>query len=322
MASWWKVIDVTAWEAVAYETHGIRSKCWLVAPDGSRWLRKEPRQSRPYEPAIECLALEIAGRVGLDTARGKPCMFREGESSKTGIISRYFLDGRDEELLQGDQVLRRFMPHYSPEVRADHTVQGIRLAMTALEAIHGFASRSFGPHAVSGPASLPAQIFDLLLFDGWIGNSDRHPGNWATIGRHRVTGDIHWMDFRIAPMYDPASCLGAELQDDHPLLASGSTSAQSLEKYAKRCPSGFGDGDRLVKLGEVLNELHSWPEWQTRAKTLIAVYRSCLDNEVQGLLWDIPKDWLPEPRKAFAWKLLHKRLKLLEDSIQGSSTVW
>lgn len=41
----------------------MRVKHWLIAPDGSQWLRKEPRAVRPYEPPIEMLMLARAAGV-------------------------------------------------------------------------------------------------------------------------------------------------------------------------------------------------------------------------------------------------------------------
>lgn len=62
----WRELDVTNWPEVGYENRGLRPKAWLGAPDGSTWLRKEPRDSRPFELAIEATAARLARACGLE----------------------------------------------------------------------------------------------------------------------------------------------------------------------------------------------------------------------------------------------------------------
>jgi hypothetical protein len=47
----------------------------------------------------------------------------------------------------------------------------------------------------------------MLLFDAWIGNGDRHSANWGVARKLESE--------RLAPLFDPASCLGVELQPGH-----------------------------------------------------------------------------------------------------------
>lgn len=49
----------------------------------------------------------------------------------------------------------------------------------------------------------------MVAFDAWIGNGDRHQDNWSVLLPEDESR------CRLAPMYDPAACLGTELQDGH-----------------------------------------------------------------------------------------------------------
>jgi len=102
----------------------------------------------------------------------------------------------------------------------------------------------------------------MLFFDAWIGNSDRHQENWGIINFPK--------GLRLAPIYDTAACLGAELQPQHRLLTP-SPSEEQLKQYVERCGSGFGRGqNRLIGQREVVAQLKtSWPAEWYRSKRLL-----------------------------------------------------
>ena len=109
----WSVVDATSFEAVAEETRGLRAKRWVRGPDDATWLRKSPRVSRPNEPAIECLAANLAAAVGLIAPETHCCTW-DGER---GVLVRGFGDA-DEELVEGSALLARAIPGYEPRNHA------------------------------------------------------------------------------------------------------------------------------------------------------------------------------------------------------------
>src|SRR5712664_3103415 len=83
----------------------------------------------------------------------------------------------------------------------------------------------------------------------------RHQENWGIISFPEGV--------RLAPIYDTAACLGAELQPQHRLLTPRASEEQ-LKQYVERCGSGFGRGqNHLIGQREVVAQLKtSWPaEW-------------------------------------------------------------
>lgn len=218
-------MPVDSWPATGVEARGRRSKVWLEAPDGSRWLRKSPAPSRPFEPAIEALMLRLGHAAGLAAPDSYVCTWPENGTQSRGIIVRLFLDGYREELSLGSVLLRERDQAYDPESKWMQTLPRVREALTAIEA----------------PAIL-ADFARLLAFDAWIGNADRHQENWGVITS--TTGTT-----RLAPMFDPASCLGAELQEGdkrRPLLGLPS-SHQRWILYEGSCLRSRPHGSRIIE---------------------------------------------------------------------------
>ena len=74
------------------ESRGLRAKDWVQSPHGTHWLRKEPKDSRPFEVAIEALMLRLADEVGVTAALGSACIWKEGDVEKRGLAVELFLD--------------------------------------------------------------------------------------------------------------------------------------------------------------------------------------------------------------------------------------
>lgn len=288
----WRQLDVTAWPIVHEESRGKRVKRWVEAPapDGSHWLRKEPRDSRPFEPAIEALMLHLAEGAGVPSAEGSVCEWREGSEAKRGLVVRLFLDRRREQLTLGAQLLKQHHEQYDPEAKWNHTLPFVRSALLGIGGNESILTTSFAR---------------MLAFDAWIGNGDRHQENWGII-EPTGAGPV-----RLAPMFDPAACLGAELQENDSHLQEARCGAEKLARYASKCPSGFGDGDHPVSLERVVEEVSDWPEWRANVHLWLAQFARAMDT-FRELLAGVPDPWLPVPRKIFARRLLEHRLEWLQ----------
>ncbi len=300
VAPWWEVVDVTAWTPYAKEARGRRPKLWIQDPSGGIWLWKTPPHvdhSRPHtarrsEPAVEVLALELARRAGVPVANAKPAI----KSGERGVISRRFHES-DEEHHPGAELLG--LPSESgsgpdarrrrDEGRASATLERVHAKLSELQQEHGL--------------DLLEPFARILVMDAWLGNGDRHTGNWAL-----VTGPG---GPRFAPMYDPTACLGVELTDERPELTASNPDV--IARYARRCGSGFGggvDGRTGIPMSEVLEKLKDWPEWRAALAELKPRILELLDI-VPTLIEEIPDDWLSPDRKRFAALLLSQRVTLL-----------
>jgi len=283
----WQTLDISEWRTGVDEPRGRRSKWWVIAPDGSDWLRKEPRKLRPYEPPVEMLMLQLAREAGLRAAEGIACQWRDAGQLKRGVVVRLFVNRAREQLASGAQLLRRHDPDYQPEAKWQHTIARVREVLVQQEA--------------AGGRNLLLDFAQLIAFDAWIGNGDRHQGNWSVIIPEDGSGS------QLAPMYDPAACLGTELQDGHRQLDVRLRTTADLQRYLLRCPSGFGDGTRPVALAQVVDTIREWPEWSENAGSWLAAFRNAL-NTLRVFLPSVDSSWLPEHRKIFIATLLEQRL--------------
>ena len=295
---------MSGWAPFLPEARGRRPKLWVKDPDGNEWLRKEPlppppadkpqHTARRTEPAIEILALELAKRVGIETSIARPATWND----RRGVVSRRFHEGDEDHHPGGELLSLALESGSSPaakrrrdEGRASATIGRIRTMLEDLENAHG--------------VSLLVPLSRILVFDAWIGNGDRHAGNWAVITGPRGA--------RFAPMFDPAACLGVELTDERVDLVL--SSAEHFERYIARCGSGFGgglvDGRTGLPMREALQLLAAWPEWPTAISELVPRVRSTL-SDVPGIINDIPDDWLSTPRKRFAARVLERRAILFD----------
>ena len=293
----WLEVDVTSWSLVQVDNRGKREKWWVEAPDGTRWLRKQPSTTRAAlaetEPAVEAFALRLARASGLDAPRSAVATWRRDDASEArGIVVEKFTDD-DEQLSSGEQLLSRFFrDEYIKSCKGHHTITRIRDVLAGLE-------------RQDPGAQLLVPFARIVAFDAWIGNCDRHQGNWGII-------EAPAKPMRLAPLYDPAASLGRELNSDHRHLRDPDNPPES---YVNSCRSGFGDGSTLVRQPAVVREIRSWPEWQAHIGTWIA---SCAEQfpYADRLLDEIPDRWLSVTRKRFARALLRRRIEWLGRTVR------
>lgn len=277
----WTVRDVNGWPGRAEENRGVRVKLWIEDPNHTLWLRKSPRARSPYEPAIECVALALAEASGVPAARAELCEW----NGSRGILVRNFLN-KPEELHGGDRVLGGFKEGYDPQRYELHTPMLVYDALTARDP-SGELWRAF---------------VRMCAFDACIGNGDRHQGNWSlAIGPSGT---------RLAPLYDPAACLGVELQSAHPLLAK--PTEEAIDRYVSLCPSGFGDGRTRTKHEQALAMLNTFPEWRDAASVVTLAVRHVVEHHLEAHLERAPSGWYAPEYQRLAVLLLRARLRRME----------
>jgi len=232
--------------------------------------------------------------VGIPVAEIRPATWGL-EPVDRGIVSRRFHE-TDEQHHPGAELLglptetgsRPEDRQRTMEGRASATFERVRTELARNEAEYGVA--------------LLAPFARILVVDAWIGNGDRHSGNWAVITGARGA--------RLAPMYDPTACLGVELTDENAILSHPTD--ETIARYADRCPSGFGggtDGRPGILMRELLVILRGWPPWVEAVSELLPRLIE-VTREATTLLNEVPEEWLSSARKRFATRMLAHRVTL------------
>jgi hypothetical protein len=292
-------IDISTWEAHADAQVGQREKWWIREPTGDIWLRKSPNiyeyksgpglpvQRLEHWPMLFCehLALRLAAAASIPAVASRLAFWRDTTGPQVRRVALIVKKIEMSELQHGAAVVQGFRPEFIPENRPTSSLELVRLALEAYERRHG--------------TRLLGDFLRMLIFDAWIGNEDRHTSNWAVLDNHRL-----------APLYDPASCLGARLRDDHKLVNGPKLS--DLQKYANGCGSRFGNEASQLPQSEVVTRLRAWPEWDEIAPRLLKRFRSLLSS-AEKLVSSVPDERLIPGRKQLIHWLLRERLRMLEE---------
>lgn len=191
------IIDIPQDAREDIEQLGSKPKFWVSLDDG-RWLFKE---ARPHtgEDWAEKVAAELAKLLGIEAAQVELATY----VGRRGCISKNFI-ARDtgEALIHGNEILAVHVEHYDKAKimkQSDHTVDNIIAAVNRLFS-----------HSLS--LVILTQLAEYMVFDGLIGNTDRHHENWGI--RFRLEGGSDAPSLTVAPSYDHASSLGRECLDE------------------------------------------------------------------------------------------------------------
>ena len=274
------VKNVDGWAVVSQEPGGALPKDWLSPPEyaGSEqreqwWLFKPVKVGtrrlvgggegpyRRYDDTVERLACALGGlielpRADVELARRGP---EEGIISRNVAPNGWTMDGGDVRLSEISGYVS-CQPDNRPRNRVGHNLVNIETVLTGVS----------GP---PGPCETwPAfEVFaGYLVFDAWIGNTDRHAMNWAVMQCDAET--------RLAPSFDHGSA-----------LASGSTDVELASKQIDDfCRGGtasrFEDGSSMSLVQLAQNAVRAAggrsAEWLGR---IAAVQDHQIDEVVSGV---------------------------------------
>jgi len=289
------VVDEKA--ADLMEQMGSKPKFWY-SPKGEldgRWLFKAARPETGDDWS-EKIAAELATLMGLPCAQVELGTYLQAR----GSISRKF-HTEETSLAHGNEMLSTMIPNYPRPNETSHKQLKVRLhtveaVFQALEQFQVGLPEGWG--GVSGIASAADMFTGYLLFDAWIGNTDRHHENWACV---RQTGGVR----ALAPSYDHAASMGALLRGEE--RANRLTTKDknfAVEAYASKA----------------LSALHATPENPKPMLTLDAFRRAAQYRSTAARVWlerlaDVSEDAIetvlsrmPERRMSSSDTLFTRRL--------------
>ena len=179
----YKILDVSNWEIIR-KGKGYSTSYWLVDPKTrKKALFKRPKYNEDYDCYYgdhwaEKIVSEIGKFLDFDMPEIDLAIFKQ----KQGCISYNFLN-RDESLREGIDLMS---VDVTKDNRRNYILDNILKDLKEYRLIDDF--------------------INLLLFDAFIGQPDRHEENWGIIISKEGNSDC-----RLSPIYDNASSLGRNL---------------------------------------------------------------------------------------------------------------
>ena len=192
-------IDFSCCSRIAARAYnGANGKKIAVMHDGSVWMLKFPPSAADRPTALsytnscfsEHIAATIANMIGLKSHETRLGTFTNGKT-KTVCACRDFTTG--------GKVLYDFCSIKNTVIDSDTGGTGTELD-DVLETIE--------LQAFVDPVALRAHFWDMFVVDAFLGNFDRHNGNWGFLV------DPVSEKAEIAPAFDFGSCLLPQADDD------------------------------------------------------------------------------------------------------------
>ncbi|UXS08208.1 phosphatidylinositol kinase [Agrobacterium tumefaciens] len=171
------------------ETLGTKEKFWITFED-KLCLLKFGREGTGEDWA-EKITCELCSCLGLPHAHYELASFR----NRGAVLSPSIVEDGGR-LILGNELINRVSQTYDNArtyLQKEHTVSRVFAALAMF-------TRPDHKHTWR-------QFLGYLMFDAWIGNTDRHHENWGLI----VTKS---RSIYLAPTFDHASSLGRELTDE------------------------------------------------------------------------------------------------------------
>lgn len=233
--------DVSGWEHIGHGGRSTLEKEELMSPNKWKYIIKYPRNFKDgtsWEDITELIAAEIGKIMGLEMMKVEMVIRRE----KRGCLLRNFVDEYKAKMHEeGGALLPSLVEGYN-ELQ-ESTLKNMELidagfhVLTQLE-IWGV---------------IKEQYIDMLVFDVFIGNQDRHPFNWMIL--FFDTG------IRFSPIYDNGASLGFRFDDEK--LTEMTSNITRFNKYIRSARVKAG----LFERGNV------------KARDLLAYIQDCFPDE-------------------------------------------
>lgn len=208
----------------ASEGSGRSEKIWLVNQEnGDIGLFKFRKTEYTTEHLSEKIAMQLAQLLNIE------CMEVDigRYEGRIGSLS-YRINKKDENLIEGIQLINKYYPNYNPEILYDEVNEEYYSLEMILNSLQEY--------------DFQKEFFKIPIFDFLIGNTDRHQNNWAILQKDD--------NVRLCPLYDNGSSLCCYIGENNidsylgndkvrfnSLINSKSTSRIRIDKKIKKEPT-------------------------------------------------------------------------------------
>lgn len=207
-----KLIDVTSWRKD--DEHGIfprgardKKMLWSPsdAPEGIKpewpYLFKLSREAYPDQYWMETVAYIVGNVMGVPVPKALPARrAMENGEYEYGALLEWFYDQNSQLFVHASDFFHVLITDFDDASGRHHNIADLRLICRS------FSIRSM----ISTDWAL--WLYDMLLFDALIGNSDRHQENWGFVFVPESAPGVTPPKVRgyLAPYFDNGTSLGHE----------------------------------------------------------------------------------------------------------------
>ncbi|MCG9515150.1 hypothetical protein MCL26_08510 [Acinetobacter pittii] len=297
----YKVHDISLEEEDSYEQLGTKSKFWYFESDTNESIlfksTKTKEGARLGEDWSEKVACELAELIDLPHAHYELAIY----NSERGVISPNFINGKDQQLLAGNLLLRNYLDvkDVNPNIQYIDHVHNIMTNMIKLKPI--------GSKILSNIESASEFFVGYLMFDVLISNQDRHNENWGMITS--ITGN------HLAPSYDHGASLARnESDEERNNRLETKDKGRKIPVYVKRALSQFHNpiNNKRLKLLDAFQS-YGLKEKDAALAWLNLLEEKVTDDSVGLIIQKVPPTLMSEIAKKFTVQLiLCNRDNLLE----------
>ncbi|MBB6275402.1 HipA domain-containing protein [Porphyromonas circumdentaria] len=332
-----QIVDVSQWTEQQIQAEGTRDKNVLISPeDGKTYYFKKSLnkmgKSYPFEFWSEIVASKIGKALGFSVADyNLGIITSEGKVQTVGALVES-VHALDEELVSGYSLIVQYYPLFSHTYKEEHRLE---LILRTLKS-HGLEKES-------------KRVFECMLFDAIIGNTDRHSENWAFIitdsfsrflknleeaseGENAKSGEqekpfwdkIDWVIkklisalMRFSPLYDNGSSLGREIVEDK--IVRMVHDSEAMEKYILSGKPDIRVVEKKISFLETIKYLLSNCDYEKPMREVIQKMRKAyhrdtirfiLDNVDRKCIDKVPEQYrLSKERKEFMYRLITERIE-------------
>lgn len=293
--------DVSLWRVVGEEFLGTKPKRWLApgpADDGEvLWLMKDRTLSESDKFGTypkgddwsERIAAAVASAMDVPAAHVELAIKHvEGAPPLVGVISKRIHDDNDS-LVHGNELLQDYRGTSNAWDMTGYSLEAVEKAL-----------RNVGPPAQSDWHSAWHLFVGYVLLDAVIGNTDRHPENWAAVD----SGDS--ANRTLAPSFDHASCLGFQ-------LAAGDKAERLLSRDKNRHPEVWASKARTHFEGKPTTTQLALDALSTLAGGTARdlLNRIPTATQLDRLVDSVPDERMSDPDREFAKRMMRANVKRL-----------
>ncbi|WP_448195716.1 HIRAN domain-containing protein [Raoultella planticola] len=212
-----ELIDATKWREdheFAIYSNGARDKRMLWSPAEpplgikANWpyLFKLSRDVFPEQFWCEIIAYLVGLKMGIEVPAAFPATYTNSEDVvENGALMEWFYDENQQAFTHASDFFFALNPEFESESGKHHNLNDL-VRICRRFSLNGKFDKSKQGWEIWLP--------NMLLFDAFIGNTDRHQENWGFVFTGQPEGSPHKLLINLAPLFDNGTSLGCEMKMD------------------------------------------------------------------------------------------------------------